>query len=99
MIHQPSGGAQGQATDIQIQAEEILRLKKNLTEIYAKHTKQSYDVLYNHMERDKFMNPEEAKELGIIDTVLHHPPSNWLRTVLELKLKNITWMSSEIHEI
>lgn len=67
---------QGQATDIQIQAEEIIRLKKNLTEIYAKHTKQPYDVLYNHMERDKYMSPDEAKELGIIDSVLQHPPSS-----------------------
>lgn len=66
---------QGQATDIQIQAEEIIRMKKSLTEIYSKHTKQPYDVLYNHMERDKFMTPDEAKELGIIDSVLKHPPS------------------------
>jgi len=75
MIHQPSGGAHGQATDIQIQAEEILRLKKSLTEIYARHTRQPYDVLYNYMERDKFMSPEEAKSLGIIDSVLKNPPS------------------------
>lgn len=66
---------QGQATDIQIQAEEIIRMKKSLTEIYSKHTKQPYDVLYNHMERDKFLTPDEAKELGIIDSVLKHPPS------------------------
>lgn len=66
---------QGQATDIQIQAEEIIRMKKNLTEIYSKHTKQPYDILYNHMERDKFMTPDEAKELGIIDSVLKHPPA------------------------
>lgn len=49
-------------------------MKKNLTEIYAKHTKQDYAVLFNHMERDKFMTPDEAKELGIIDSVLKHPP-------------------------
>uniref|UniRef100_A0A2M3ZC13 ATP-dependent Clp protease proteolytic subunit n=1 Tax=Anopheles braziliensis TaxID=58242 RepID=A0A2M3ZC13_9DIPT len=76
MIHQPSGGAQGQATDIQIQAEEILKLKKQLTEIYAKHTKTSFDVLYSKMERDTFLSPEEAQSLGIIDTVLEHPPSS-----------------------
>lgn len=75
MIHQPSGGASGQATDIQIQAQEILKLKKQLTEIYAKHTSQSFDTLFNKMERDTFLSPEEAKELGIIDSVLEHPPS------------------------
>lgn len=50
-------------------------MKKSLTEIYARHTKQPYDVLYNYMERDKFMGPEEAKTLGIIDSVLKNPPS------------------------
>lgn len=75
MIHQPSGGAQGQATDIQIQAAEIIKLKKQLTEIYMKHTNQSYDHLYGKMERDTFLNPEEAKAMGLIDTVLEHPPS------------------------
>ncbi|XP_065357283.1 ATP-dependent Clp protease proteolytic subunit isoform X2 [Calliphora vicina] len=74
MIHQPSGGAQGQATDIQIQAEEIVKLKKQLTNIYVKHTKQTYDLLYQRMERDNFMSPEEAKQLGLIDHVLEHPP-------------------------
>ncbi|XP_062551815.1 ATP-dependent Clp protease proteolytic subunit, mitochondrial [Armigeres subalbatus] len=76
MIHQPSGGAQGQATDIQIQAEEILKLKKQLTEIYGKHTKTSLDVLYAKMERDTFLSPDEAQAIGIIDTVLEHPPSS-----------------------
>lgn len=65
---------QGQATDIQIQAEEILRMKKALTEIYAKHTKRPYDELYNNMERDKFLTPDEAKNMGLIDSVLTHPP-------------------------
>lgn len=65
---------QGQATDIQIQAEEIIRMKKALTEIYSKHTKRPYDELYNYMERDKFLTPDEAKNLGIIDSVLKHPP-------------------------
>ncbi|XP_070502760.1 ATP-dependent Clp protease proteolytic subunit, mitochondrial [Chironomus tepperi] len=75
MIHQPTGGAQGQATDIQIQAQEILKLKKKLTQIYAKHTKQEYDILEAKMERDTFLDPEEAKQLGIIDEVLEHPPN------------------------
>lgn len=75
MIHQPHGGAQGQATDIQIQAEEILKLKKRLTQIYAKHTKQDYQFLVAKMERDTFFSPEEAKELGLIDEVLEQPPA------------------------
>ncbi|XP_054083877.1 ATP-dependent Clp protease proteolytic subunit isoform X2 [Zeugodacus cucurbitae] len=74
MIHQPSGGVQGQATDIQIQAEEIIKLKKQLTNIYVKHTKQCYDKLQQNMERDNFMSPEEAKKMGLIDHVLEHPP-------------------------
>ncbi|XP_054743562.1 ATP-dependent Clp protease proteolytic subunit [Anastrepha obliqua] len=74
MIHQPSGGAQGQATDIQIQAEEIIKLKQQLINIYVKHTKQSYDTLQKSMERDNFMSPEEAKKMGLIDHVLEHPP-------------------------
>jgi ATP-dependent Clp protease, protease subunit len=75
MIHQPSGGAQGQATDIQIQAEEILKIKKKLTQIYVKHTGQPFDLLMSKMERDHFLDPEEAKQLGLIDSVLEHPPS------------------------
>lgn len=75
MIHQPHGGAQGQATDIQIQAEEILKLKKKLAMIYAKHTNQPFDLLTAKMERDTFLDPEEAKQLGIIDEVLEQPPT------------------------
>jgi ATP-dependent Clp protease, protease subunit len=75
MIHQPSGGASGQATDIQIQAQEIQKLKNQLTGIYAKHSKQSAELLYEKMERDTFLSPEEAKGLGLIDSVLEHPPS------------------------
>ncbi|KAL5281683.1 CLPP family protein [Megaselia abdita] len=75
MIHQPSGGAQGQATDIQIQAEEIIKLKKQLTKIYVKHTSQDFEILMQKMERDNFMSPDEAKLLGLIDHVLAHPPS------------------------
>lgn len=65
---------QGQATDIQIQADELMRMKKVLTEIYVKHTGRPYDELYNYMERDKFLTPDEAKQLGLIDSVLTHPP-------------------------
>jgi len=74
MVHQPSGGAQGQATDIQIQAEEILTLKKQINAIYVKHTGQTLHTIESNMERDKFMSPSEAKLFGIIDTVLEHPP-------------------------
>uniref|UniRef100_U5EFT4 ATP-dependent Clp protease proteolytic subunit n=1 Tax=Corethrella appendiculata TaxID=1370023 RepID=U5EFT4_9DIPT len=76
MIHQPHGGAQGQATDIQIQAQEILKLKTLLSNIYKKHTKQQSEVLFEKMERDTFMSPDEAKQFGLIDSVLEHPPSS-----------------------
>lgn len=74
MIHQPSGHATGQATDIQIQAEEILKLKRQINNIYVKHTKQPLAVVEQAMERDKFMNASEAKDFGILDLVLEHPP-------------------------
>ncbi|KAM5237830.1 ATP-dependent Clp protease proteolytic subunit, mitochondrial [Ctenodactylus gundi] len=76
MIHQPSGGARGQATDIAIQAEEIMKLKKQLYTIYAKHTKQSLQVIESAMERDRYMSPMEAQEFGILDKVLVHPPQD-----------------------
>jgi ATP-dependent Clp protease protease subunit len=72
MIHQPSGGARGQATDIQIQAEEILKMKKNLTEIYVKHNSKgkTFDEMTADMERDKFMSAEEALAYGLIDKII-----------------------------
>ncbi|KAL6428717.1 hypothetical protein ACFW04_007947 [Cataglyphis niger] len=73
MTHQPSGGVQGQATDIQIQALEILKLKKQINELYVKHTGQDLEKIESSMERDNFMNPTQAKEFGIIDKVLAHP--------------------------
>ncbi|KAI1288481.1 ATP-dependent Clp protease proteolytic subunit, mitochondrial [Halotydeus destructor] len=76
MIHQPSGGAQGQATDIQIQAQEILLIKSRINGLYAKHTGQNVDKLADMMERDRFMSPEEALELGLIDNVLSRPPTH-----------------------
>lgn len=75
MIHQPSGSAHGVATDILIQAEEILKLKKQINNLYVKHTKQSLDVIQNAIERDKWMSPQQALEFGLIDTVLDHPPT------------------------
>jgi ATP-dependent Clp protease, protease subunit len=70
MIHQPLGGAQGQATDIEIQAREILRLKARLNELLSHHTGQPIERIERDTERDYFMDPHEAKEYGIIDTVL-----------------------------
>jgi len=69
MVHQPSGGYRGVATDIERHAEEILELKRRLNNIYVKHTGQDYDAIERKLDRDTFMNAEEAKEFGIIDTV------------------------------
>ncbi len=74
MIHQPSGGAQGQASDIEIQAQEILKLRSRLNDIYVKHTGQTLDTIENAMERDKFMSPDEAKSFGLIDEVVEKRP-------------------------
>ena len=70
MVHQPSAGFQGQATDIEIHANEVLALKKRLNEIYSKHTDQSVDSIKKALERDNFMTPENAKEFGLIDKVV-----------------------------
>ena len=76
MIHQPSGGAGGQATDMEIQVTEILKMKKNLTNIYVKHNSKgkTYEQLAADMERDKFMSAEEALEYGLIDKVIDKRP-------------------------
>ena len=70
MVHQPSAGFQGQATDIEIHAKEILALKERLNKIYSKHTNKSEDQIRKALERDKFMTPEEAKDFGLIDEVV-----------------------------
>ena len=70
MVHQPSGGYQGQATDIMIHAEETLKLKKRLNEIYVHHTGQSLDKVEAALERDNFMSPGEAKDWGLIDEIV-----------------------------
>ena len=75
MIHQPSGGAQGQATDIEIQAREILSLRARLNDIYVRHTGQPLDTIVNALERDKFLSPAEAKEFGLIDEVMVTRPT------------------------
>ena len=70
MVHQPSGGYQGQVTDIMIHAREVEALKRRLNEIYVKHTGQEYKTVENALERDNFMTAEAAKEFGIVDKVL-----------------------------
>ena len=70
MIHQPSGGYQGQATDIEIHAREIINIKKKLNNLYVKHTKQKLSVIEKAMERDNFMTTEQALEFGLIDTIV-----------------------------
>ena len=74
MIHQPSGGYSGQATDIDIHAQEILKTKKRLNEIYVKHTGQPIDVIEKNMERDKFFTSDEALEFGLIDKIIEQRP-------------------------
>ncbi len=71
MIHQPSGGARGQATDIMIEAEEIARIKKEMNELMAKHSGQPLERIEKDVERDYFMSAEEAKEYGLVDKVLY----------------------------
>lgn len=70
MVHQPSGGYQGQATDIMIHAQFTEKLKRRLNEIYVKHTGNDYDTIHAALERDNFMSAEEAKEFGLIDKVI-----------------------------
>ena len=70
MVHQPSAGFQGQATDIEIHANEIMSLKKRLNEIYSHHTNRSLEEIKNALERDRFMTPNDAKEFGLIDKVV-----------------------------
>lgn len=72
MVHQPSGGYQGQATDIMIHAEETQKLKRRLNEIYVKHTGQDYETIEKALERDNFMAPEQAKEFGLIDEIVEN---------------------------
>jgi ATP-dependent Clp protease, protease subunit len=74
MVHQPSGGAQGMASDIEIQAREILRMRTDLNRLYAKHTGKDLSVIETAMDRDKFMSAEEAKEFGLVDAVMDKRP-------------------------
>lgn len=70
MIHQPLGGATGQATDIEIQATEVLKLKERMTQILSHHTGQKFEDILEHIDRDKFMSAEEAKDYGIVDDII-----------------------------
>ena len=70
MLHQPSGGFSGQATDIEIHAKEILEVKEKLNKIYEKHTKQKLDTIRKTLERDHFLTPQEAKKFGVIDEII-----------------------------
>ena len=74
MVHQPSGGAQGQATDIEIQAREILKLRQRLNEIYVHHTGQPIDAIERKLERDTYMSAEEARDFGLVDHVVEKRP-------------------------
>ena len=82
MIHQPSGGAQGTASDIEIQAKEILYLRAQMNGLYAKHTGRNLEQIERDMERDFFMSAEEAKAYGIIDSVITHPVEDPTKTPL-----------------
>jgi ATP-dependent Clp protease protease subunit len=75
MVHQPSGGAQGQATDIEIHAREILRIRHRMNELMAKYTGQSIEAIESAVERDKFLSAEEAKEFGLVDEVFDKRPA------------------------
>jgi ATP-dependent Clp protease, protease subunit len=74
MVHQPSGGAQGQATDIEIHAKEILDMRRRLNQIYVHHTGQPLERIEAALERDRFMSPQEAKDFGLIDHVITQRP-------------------------
>ena len=74
MVHQPSGGAQGQATDIEIQAREILAQRERLNQIYVRHTGQPLDSIESTMDRDTFMTPDAAKEFGLVDDIVSNRP-------------------------
>jgi len=75
MVHQPSGGFQGQASDIEIHAKEILEMRRRLNEIYVRHTGQPLDVIEEAVERDRFMSAEQAKEFGLVDKVVEQRPT------------------------
>ena len=96
MIHQPSGGSQGQATDIEIQAREILALRQRLNEVLSNHTGQSLDVIARDTERDNFKSAEAAREYGLVDEVLVRRPDESLQANYT-DLRGPIWDLSLIH--
>jgi len=76
MVHQPSGGFQGQASDIVRHAEDIMKVKRRLNEVYVKHTGRDYDTIENTLDRDHFMSSEEAKAFGLVDNVIEKRPDD-----------------------
>jgi len=70
MVHQPSGGFSGQASDIERHAEDIIKMKRRLNEVYVKHTKKNYETIEKTLDRDYFMTADQAKEFGLIDKVI-----------------------------
>src|SRR6266481_5327901 len=76
MVHQPSGGFQGQATDILLHAQEIQSIKKRLNEIYVKHTGQTYQMIEDSLERDRFLTAEQARDFGLVDKVIEKRPED-----------------------
>jgi ATP-dependent Clp protease protease subunit len=85
MLHQPSGGFQGQATDIMLHAQEILNLKRRLNEIYVKHTGQQLKKIEDALERDMFLTADGAKEFGIIDNVMEKRPEDMGELIAAVK--------------
>ena len=85
MIHQPSGGAQGQATDIDIQARETLIIRQRLNQLMAEHTGQSLESIERDTERDRFMNAEQSKEYGLVDEVVSSRSSSAISSVIKSK--------------
>jgi ATP-dependent Clp protease protease subunit len=75
MVHQPSGGFQGQATDIEIHAKEILETRRRLNDIYVRHTGQPVEVIEDAVERDRFMSAEQARDFGLVDKVVEQRPT------------------------
>lgn len=88
MVHQPSGGASGQASDIAIHAREILDMRSRLNKLYVKHTGASLETIEQSMERDKFLSPEEAKQFGLIDEVIERRPDSLVADTTPTEKKN-----------
>jgi len=99
MIHQPSGGFQGQAADIEIQAQEVLFLKERINEILAKHTGQPLERIATDSDRDRWMKPEEAKEYGIIDDIIQrHEKADEIQTIVGEKLEKDSKLDTKTGE-